>query len=414
MRVAIWVGILCAGAALAQAADGAAPGGRVIQVGAARSITRPSQAAAIAESGDVIELDPEVYAGDVAVWTVNDIVIRGMPDQDHRRYARMLAHGAVAEGKAIWVIKGNNVKVENIEFAEAAAPAGNGAGIRAEGDNLVVSGCYFHDNEEGILTTVDLPDSVIDIEGSEFARDGGNGGQSHEIYINHVHQLIVRGSYFHDGRIGHLIKSRAQQAVIEANRITDEEGSASYEIEFPNGGFDIVRGNIIEKGPNAQNNILLAFGFEGAVNPVNQLYVVNNTFLNRRGRGTFVAVAPPARATLVNNIFLGAGEVFSGKGAVDNNLLAAGPGGGATIPMLHVQDGVTAGANRTAQNAGLRDPAAFDFRPAAGSPAIGLGRDPGAAGGVTLLQAYAYVQGGRARPVAVKPPIDAGAFQSGG
>jgi hypothetical protein len=400
------IAILCVGAALAQAAAG-----RVIQVGATRALKTPSAAAAIAQAGDVVEIDPETYEGDVASWTASNLTIRAAP-RGENRFARLLAHQTAAEGKGVWVVKGDKVRIENIEFAEAAAPAGNGAGIRAEGGDLTVSGCYFHDNQEGILTSADLPGVTVDIENSEFARDGGDGGQAHEIYVNHVGRLIVRGSYFHDGRIGHLIKSRAHQALIEANRVTDEDGSASYEIEFPNGGLDIVRGNIVGKGPNAQNDILLAYGFEGETNPVNRLYVINNTFLNQRGRGTFVAIAPPARAVVMNNIFMGSGEAFWGQGAVDHNLLAAGPGGVLTVPRLHAEEtGAEASGNRTAISAGLVDAASFDDRPTALSPAIGLGADPGVEDGATLLPAYAYVAGGPATPVSIAPPIDAGAVQ---
>ena len=63
----------------------------------------------------------------------------------------MKADGAAAEGKAIWVIKGNNTRVANIEFSGAKVRDKNGAGIRQEGINLTVMGCYFHDNENGIL-----------------------------------------------------------------------------------------------------------------------------------------------------------------------------------------------------------------------------------------------------------------------
>ncbi len=139
--------------------------------------------------------------------------------------------------------------IENIEFAEAVGRLrqrrGNpGRGRQPDGQ----SDCYFHDNQEGILSALNTTTSRIVIENSEFARDGGNGGQSHEIYMSFIRQLIVRGSYFHQGHIGHLIKSRALRNLIVANRITDEaNGSASYEIEFPNGGFNIVINNLIEQ-----------------------------------------------------------------------------------------------------------------------------------------------------------------------
>ena len=49
--------------------------------------------------------------------------------------------------------------------------------------------------------------------------------------------LKVTGSYFHHAKSGHLLKSRAAKNLIFYNRLTDEiGGTASYELEFPNGG----------------------------------------------------------------------------------------------------------------------------------------------------------------------------------
>ncbi len=382
--------------------------GNIIQVGSSRTIKLPSQAAEIAQSGDIVEIDAEAYIGDVAVWRADNLTIRGVGGRP-----RLLAAGRSAESKAIWVIKGRNAIVQNIEFAEAEVPAGNGAGIRAEGANLQIIGCYFHDNQEGILSSIYTLDSVIDIEDSEFARDGGNGGQSHEIYISNLKQLIVRGSYFHSGRIGHLIKSRAQRNLIVANRITDEErGAASYEIEFPNGGFNVVMGNLIEQSADTQNSTILANALEGATNTIQQLYVVNNTFVNDLGRGDFIRVRPPAAAHVINNIFVGAGNVLVGSGEIRNNLLAAGLGGspGVEQPLFH--DGALEEAStRTAQDAGLMDIRRYDYRLRPYSPAIGKGIDPGAALGVRLLPDREYVHPTETKPLTYAGPVDIGAYQ---
>jgi hypothetical protein len=385
-------------------------GPRHIQVGPARAFKLPSQAAQIALAGDIIEIDAETYVGDVAIWNADNLTIRGTGGR-----ARLLAAGKSAEGKAIWVIKGRNAIVQDIEFAGASVPAGNGAGIRQEGANLTILNCFFHDNQEGILSSIYMLDSKIDIENSEFARDGGNGGQSHEIYISNIRQLTVRGSYFHEGRIGHLIKSRAQRNFIIANRVTDEaNGAASYEIEFPNGGFNVVAGNLIEQGPGAQNSSILANALEGASNTIQELYVVNNTFVNDLGRGNFVFIRPPSRATLINNIFVGGGNVLIGLGRLKDNLLAAGVGGAPTVeqPLFLKADIIDVGT-RTAHDAGLRDVKNFDYRLRPDSYAIGGGVDPGAIDGIGLLPAFAYAHPAQARPIKTPMPIDIGAYQHG-
>ena len=47
------------------------------------------------------------------------------------------------QGKALLVIDGNNDAVRNLTLERARVPDGNGAGIRAEGGNLTVSGVAF-------------------------------------------------------------------------------------------------------------------------------------------------------------------------------------------------------------------------------------------------------------------------------
>jgi hypothetical protein len=379
----------------------------LIQVGPTRAIKTPSQAAAIARHGDIIEIDVGTYVGDTAVWRADNLTIRGIGGR-----ARLLARGQSAEGKAIWVIKGRNAVVENIEFAEAEVPAGNGAGIRAEGANLRIVNCYFHDNQEGILSSMFMLESTIEIENSEFARDGGNGGLSHEIYISNLRQLIVRGSYFHEGRIGHLIKSRAQRNLIVGNRITDEApGKASYEIDFPDGGFNIVAGNLIEKSEFAQNSTMLANAEESGANTAQMLYVINNTFVNNLGRGSFVHAQAPSRATLINNIFVGAGSVLTGSGLVKNDLLAAGFGGSPTIQQPLFRGGeIVEEGTITAEDAGLADVRRYDYQLRSDSPAVGRGINPGTAAGVSLLPAFQYRHPNEAAFADKMEPLDLGAY----
>jgi hypothetical protein len=384
---------------------------RLIQVGAARAIKLPSQAAQIAKSGDVIEIDADAYVGDVAVWTADNLTIHGVGDGR----AKLLAAGQSAEDKATWVIKGRNVYIHKIEFAEAVASNGNGAGIRAEGINLTIANCYFHDNQEGVLSALNTVTSRIVIENSEFARDGGNGGRSHEIYISNIAQLIVRGNYFHHGRVGHLIKSRAQRNLIAANRITDEAGgSASYEIDLPNGGLNIVINNLIEQSGLTQNSTMLENALEGPINPIQQLYVVNNTFVNDLGRGDFIRIRAPTRAQVINNIFVGGGNVLVGAGLLKNNLLAAGPGGSPHVeqPLFRTGDIVESGT-RYAVDAGLLDIRNYDYRLKAGSPAIGAGIDPGMVANFSLLPVTEYVHPVHWRPISVDGGIDIGAYQYG-
>ena len=255
----------------------------VIQVGPTKSYKTPSQAARIAKDGDYIEIDQGTYTDDVAVWRQNNLFIYGINGRPHLK-----SNGAAAEGKAIWVVKGNNTRIANIEFSGAKVRDRNGAGIRQEGANLWIYGCFFHDNEEGILTGGN-PESDIIIEHSEFARNGAGDGQSHNIYIGGIRKFTLRYSYVHHARIGHNVKSRALENHILYNRLADEhEGTSSYSIDLSNGGTTYIIGNLIEQGPKSENHTLFSYAAEGEKNLSNGFYVVNNTFVNNHSRGKFI------------------------------------------------------------------------------------------------------------------------------
>jgi Right handed beta helix region len=353
----------------------------VLVVGPGKARTKPSQAAADAHDGDVIEIAAGVYAHDAAVWTQNNLTIRGVGGRAH-----LQAEGASAEGKGIWVIKGANTTIENVEFSGAKVPDENGAGIRQEGPGLTIRNCYFHDNENGILTGTN-PESEIVIENSEFANNGYGDGQTHNMYIGGVKRFTLRASYSHHAKIGHNVKSRARENYILYNRIMDEQtGTASYEVEICNGGLAYLIGNLLHKGAHADNSTLVSYGAEGLAYPVNELYVVNNTMVNDYPGGRFIFAAPGTKQVkVINNIFAGPGTVLAGTGDSSHNLQANDPGF----------------VNR----------AKYDYHLKTGSPAIDAGIDPGTGNGFQLIPKAQY-----AHPLAEQPrprsgPLDLGAFE---
>lgn len=193
--------------------------GAVIEVGPGKKHSKPSEAARVAEDGDVIEITGGTYMHDVAIWEQDGLTIRGVGGRAHLK-----ADGAAAEEKAIWVIKGNHTTVENLEFSGSRVRDKNGAGIRQEGTDLTVRNCYFHRNEMGILTGQDEQSSIL-IEYSEFADntvEGDSDEYGHNIYIGRVGKFELKFSYVHDGHIGNNVKSRALESHILYNRIMDE------------------------------------------------------------------------------------------------------------------------------------------------------------------------------------------------
>ena len=322
----------------AQAEDGP----RTLRVGPGRPLATPSAAAAVAQDGDTVLIDAGTYVGDVATWTQDDLTLRGDGGRAHLR-----AGGQNAQGKAIWVIAGDRTTVDRLEFSGASVPDQNGAGIRQEGTDLTVTRSWFHDNQNGILTGAD-PDSDIVIRRSRFFRSGAGDGYTHNLYVGAVRSLTVTGSYLWGADVGHELKSRAARNTIVGNRISDADATASYSIDLPNGGRSLIAGNVVIQGASSENSTLVSYGAEGLTQGSRVLWVVNNTFVNRRTSGTFVGLAEGSRAHLRNNLLVGPGDLTN----------------------------IVATEERANRRVGLRhfvDPAADDFRLTATSPAIDRG-----------------------------------------
>jgi hypothetical protein len=240
-------------------------------------------AAAIAASsdGDVIQVQAGTYTNDFA--TINTkITIEGVGGM-----VNLVATAPPPNGKAI-LVTNTDVTLDNIAFSGAKVADGNGAGIRYQAGNLTINDCYFHNNQDGLLAA-DNPAGSITINNSEFAFNGTGDGFTHNLYVGKVGTLTINGSYFHDADVGHEIKSRALNTIIENSRISDgPTGTASYSIDLPDGGNVIIKNNIIEQGPKSQNPAIIHVG--GPAYPGTNIQITNNTIINDLHSSSAVAV----------------------------------------------------------------------------------------------------------------------------
>ncbi len=283
---------------------------KIWTVGPAKTYKNPSAVATLVGSGDTVNIDAGIYESDVAYWKADNLLIRGVGGLAHLK-----SNGKSYGSKAIWVIGGNQTTIESIEFSGCVVPDKNGAGIRQEGRNLTVRNCYFHDNETGILAGT-VKNSSIRIEFSEFGHNGNGDGYSHNLYINNIDTLVFQFNYSHHAKIGHELKSRASVNYILYNRLSDEAtGTASRNIDIPNGGTTYLIGNVIEQGPATENSNIIGYGLEGLINPSpNELYAVNNTIVNNRNSGSFFHLGNGTTVFKAwNNILAGPGTFLIGS-----------------------------------------------------------------------------------------------------
>jgi len=299
---------------LATLRPAAAATGTTWRVGPTEPLTRIADALQRADDGDTIAVLPGVYRGDVAVIHQRQLRIVGLGGP-----VVLQADGQHAEGKAIWVVRNGDITIENIAFRGARVPSGNGAGIRFERGRLQLRRCAFHDNQMGLLAG-NQADAELDIDGCSFGDAPANEESlPHLLYVGRIARLRLHASVLGQGRRGHLLKCRAQQAQITASRFDDgRTGRASYEIDLPNGGVVLVEGNTLVQSPLTENGVMLSYGAEGQPWPDCQLTLRDNTFINRLAQGgSFVRVWAdrlPATAAVLSshNRLLGTGTLALG------------------------------------------------------------------------------------------------------
>ena len=295
-----------------------------LSVGAGQQFQTIAAAVAASQDGDVVAVQAGTYFDDFAE-VAHKITLRGVGG-----LVNMVATGPIGNGKAM-LITDTDVTIDHFAFSGAVVADGNGAGIRYQGGNLVVTNSLFRDNQNGILGAAN-PVGTITIEDSEFDHNGAGDGYTHGIYIGDIASLTIEGSYFHDAVVGHEIKSRAETTIIRNSRVEDgPAGSASYAIDLPNGGAVEISGSVIEKGPNSQNPVMIAFGEEGNLHANSSLTISNDVLLYDRyvsPSSTLVRNVGGSPATLFNNSYFGisANQVLSGAGTVSASVgLASGP-----------------------------------------------------------------------------------------
>lgn len=245
------------------------------------------KALARARPGETVTLAAGLYAGQVGVVTQPGLTLRS-PGAG----AVLQADGRHAEGKGLLVVRAAGVHIENLEFRGARVPSGNGAGIRFEAGTLTLDRCRFIDNEMGLLSA-GRPEMQLVVRDCSFgdAPRHDSGQLHHLLYVGAIGACVVMRCRFFNGWRGHLLKTRARVNRVLWNELVDgPDGEASYELEFPEGGDNLVLGNRIEQSARTQNPALLSLGAEADGRHGGRLVLRDNHFVNHHA-GTAEAPA---------------------------------------------------------------------------------------------------------------------------
>jgi hypothetical protein len=204
----------------------------------------------------------------------DNLTIRGVGGRAHLAYKCRGAAGKdrwtippATQHGAVIVQAARNLRLEHVEVSGGCnANSMNGAGLWVEptGVGTVLKDCFFHDNDNGVLTSKS-PEARVVILHSEFAENGAPGpadeGQNHNLYIGQIGELVFMFNYSHASFRGQLLKSRAARNYILYNRLTDERDS-NYPIDLPYGGESYVIGNPVQMSPSNRSATFINYGRE--------------------------------------------------------------------------------------------------------------------------------------------------------
>jgi hypothetical protein len=309
------------------------PTGRILTVGAGEQYATLAAAAAASRNGDTIAIKAGTYVNQVANINTN-VTIEAMGGP-----VVFTGTQNVSNRKAYLVVNGN-VTIEGITFENAKvsnADGGNGAGIRFESGNLVVKNSTFINNQDGILTTGNTS-ATLTVDSSTFIGNGSGSGFTHAIYAGTIKSLTVTNSGFEGTNVGHDVKSRAASSTITGNTF-DDNATASYAIDLPNGGTAVIANNVIAKATTAQNTAAIHYGGEVA-NPIGSLTVTGNTIVNQRAGGVGVRDQTSLPVSFANNNVYGETALVSGGPAsVVGNIVAVKPPAKLPLPTGYAKTG---------------------------------------------------------------------------
>jgi len=213
-------------------------------VGEGKEFPVPSAAAAAADSGDRIEIQPGQYF-DCATWKANNLEIVGTGPAD-----QVVITDTTCAGKAIFILTGDNVTVRDVTLARARVPDGNGAGIRLEGDGLTLERVRFSNDQVGLLAG---GAGVRTIRIAECQFEAGGRGGDHPLYavmVAEARLLRIEGSTF-KGVLGGQISTAAVRTELAGNHIGAGTGNEPAVAVLSTGGSLVMEDNVFSVGPNA-------------------------------------------------------------------------------------------------------------------------------------------------------------------
>ena len=266
--------------------------GRPMMVGPGEVYTSLADAARAAQPGATVRLTPGIYR-ECAVWTASNLTIQAEPNT-----ARV--EGPLCEGRGQFILRGNDITIDGVDFAGAHGPDAQAAAVRIEGRSATIRRSTFRATGRGVLA---LPrrGSIVRLENASFM-----GGA--QVEASGIERLSITASQFVAPLGGPSVRSAAANTEITFSTIADGSATSRLLVEIA-GGNAVVRGNSFRKtmaAPGAATAAIIIAPQRGA-QPGRQIFIANNSISNDTAIGiTFVRNLSNIPAQVMGNVFSGA------------------------------------------------------------------------------------------------------------
>lgn len=202
-----------------------------------------------------------------------------------------------------WIFE--NLEFRNLRGGDLYSPFA--AAVYIQGDGIVVRNCRIHDCDQGVMSSADARNTLIEYCDVYDCGSDRELGYTHLLYMWDV-SLVVRGCHLHDAHGGMLFKSRCAHHILEYNWL-ENEGSETCIANVASGNENnaLWRGNVFIKRrtPSVQRRMLDIhdglYGVDGT------LTLINNTVISALPEDIYIhhLLGSRCKVVLKNNLFAG-------------------------------------------------------------------------------------------------------------
>ena len=244
--------------------------GRILTVGAHGRYGSLATALLASKDGDTIQVAAGTYTNDFGVIT-HKVIIQGVGG-----IARFTQSPALAVVPSAILTVSADATISNIEVTGANI-TGHEPGIRVTAGHVTLVNDLLDNNDIGLLADPN-PATTVSIYNSEIGSNGNAGTGTNNLQINQIGSFTLQNSYVHGAVSGHEIVDLAFNTVIQDSRIIDgAHVAASFLIDLGQGGNALIQGNVLDKGPDTANGVLLHVGGDGTLYDNSNVRIVGNT-----------------------------------------------------------------------------------------------------------------------------------------